>query len=80
MHKLLVRVFLSPSSSLWIVLELSTTLGAMVDCPLKPLNTSNITAGLKPRLHIRILERMVFANIQPKMSESKYSTLSISPW
>ena len=41
--KHLEKAFLSPSNSLWIVLELSTTLAATVAFLPKPLNTSNPT-------------------------------------
>lgn len=80
MHKHLERVFLCPSSSSSTVLELSTTLAATVACPLKPSSTSNITVGLRLRLHIHTLDWMEYASIPLKMLPSKYSTLSTSPW
>lgn len=70
-HKHLERIFLCLSSSSSTVLEISTTLAATVDCPLKPSSTSNTTVALIPRLPTHTLERMECASIPLRMLLSK---------
>jgi len=76
----LEKEFLSLSNSLWIVLELSITMVAMVAFLLKPLNTSNPTVASTQRKLILIPVKMKPANFQLKTLVYKSSTQSTLLW
>ena len=78
--KHLEKEYHSLSNSLWIVLELSTTMAAMVAFLPKPLNTSNPTAASTRRKLILTPVKMEPASIQLKTSVYKSLTQSTLLW
>lgn len=76
----LEKEYLSLSNSLWIVLELSITMAAMVAFLLKPLNTLNPTVASTQRKLILTPGKMEPANFQRKTSVYKSSTQSTLLW
>ena len=78
--KHLEKEYPSLSSSLWIVLELSITMAAMVAFLPKPLNTSNPTAASTQRKLILTPVKMEPASILLRTSVYKSLTQSTSLW